>query len=366
MDSSAAGEFLNSKQFIWGLFGGYMMALIGMIFMIPMLFIGSFAPIIVSIIWFFVEFLETINKLNGTLTVDSVSYRAGVKPIVIKWHINFVQRLEIKTDDLDISKTDEFIFEKDQEYKKIHKRVLIQLERLSDQQLSKETKQQQMETLIENEFRLPAGNDVKLYVYLVEMENTIEFPENDKQKYSKAVFVLKNSWSNTFPKHKDQIRYKSQLVNNALCYASMIVWDIIGADMPLAYCAFSDAEAYRETNKVVDAKAIRSGTARITDRLYFTQQAKYTSVDSVIDQHQQKISNLTDERNKLLQYNKMYAAKVIKTKQDIKSKKINLPKWLAITLTIVGIGLVGFLAYILGNGALGSMNPITNSTTGGF
>ncbi len=364
MNTAAAGEYFNSKPFIWGLCGGYLFALIGMIFDNSTLMWGAGISLAISFIWWFFEFVDIMNKLSGVRTGDAVIYRNGLKPIVQKLHIKYIEPMDLDSEDIDMSKIDDFSIEQNDQIERI-KIILskkIELHKETEK-LSDEEKKMRMSELIAEELKssIPEKN---LYGYRCELENSFSFPENqNKQKYTQIVLITKRSFGKEFYFHQDRIQWKNQLVNTALCYLSCILWGIAAADTPIIYSRFTDVDAFKEAKKVITAQTISNVNSRTTSSLFFSLKAKYQAIDQVIEKKDRKIKELKREKEEIEQLHKMASAKKLQGKKTDLKGKLLISKGLFITMCILIFIGIGILMFVVGKQAPFQPLP-TNSTIG--
>jgi hypothetical protein len=365
MNTAAAGQYFDSKPFIWGLCGGYLFALIGMIFDNSTLMWGAVISIAISFIWWFFEFVDIMNKLSGVKTTDAVVYRNGLKPIVQKFHIKFIEPLDLDSENIDMSKIDDFSIEQSDELERIKIIITKKIELHKEtKKLTDEEKKIRMSELIAEELKSSAP-EKNLYGYRCELENSFGFPENqNKQKYTQIVMVTKRSFGKEFFFHQDRIQWKNQLVNTSLCYVSYVLWGIAAADTPILYSKFTDVDAYKETKKVITAQTISNVNSRTTSSLFFSLKAKYQAIDQVIEKKDRRIKELKLENQDLQQLYKMSSAKKLQGKKTDLKGKLLISKGLFITMWILIFIGVGILMFIIGKQAPLQQSFPTNSTIG--
>lgn len=373
MDASAAGEYLNSKPFIYGLCFGYVMVIGAMIFDIPELMYGTFVCFLISFIWWFFELIDLMNKLAGAKTMDGIIYRNGLKPTIRKLHIKFIEPLDLDSKDIDMSKISEFVLEQNDQLNALNLVISKKLEfedKKGEKKLSDAEKKLRMNKLIQEELNAPETQEGKnkLWGYRCELIDSFDLPEDQKkQKYSQVVLITKRPFGKEFYHHQDRIRWKSQLVNTSLCYASFVYWGISAADTPILYSRFTDIDAYKAAKKVITAQTISNINSRATSSLFFSLKSKYSKIDSHLTKKDNQIKNLKFENDRLEQLNKMATAKKLQGKKIDMKGKMMVSRALFISLVVIIVVGVAALMFIVGKQLPTSpMGPLpTNSTIPG-
>ncbi|WP_371801756.1 hypothetical protein [Candidatus Lokiarchaeum ossiferum] len=373
MDTSAAGEYFNSKAFIYGLCLGYVMMIGAMIFDIPQMMYGTIGCFVLSFIWWFFELIDLMNKLAGARTNDCIIYRNGLKPVLKKLHIKFIEPLDLDSSAVDMSKIDDFVLEQNDQLTALTLVISKKLEfedKKSQKKLSDDEKKLRMNKLIKEELNAPdiQEDKNKLWGYRCELIDKFDFPEDQKkQKYSQVVLITKRPFGKEFYHHQDKIRWKNQLVNTSLCYVSLVYWGIAASDTPILYSKFTDIDAYKAAKKVIVSQTISNINSRATASLFFSIKSKYSKIESHLTKKDNEIKDLTNEKNKLEQLNKMATAKKLHGKKVDMKGKLVVSKALFISLVIIIVIGVAALMFIIGKQLPTSpLGPLpTNSTIPG-
>lgn len=372
MGAEAAG-YLNSKWFLISIMGGYVFLILGIMMDEPMLIIGLFVSIAFSIFAYFVDYLNGVNQLAGSKTIDSITYTLGLKPQTKKLHVAFIDPIP-----LDLKKlkaTESLDYEKHQaDQMEIIKESIAIVQNswkssadiLKDIKLNKESNISQV---LKNEL---AEYDPlqKIFAYRCILIKEISFKGDDiTVKFNQIVLITKRPWGLEFFSHQDDVIYNNLQLNADLCYAMLIRWGMATADMPIMYSKFTDIDAFEEARQAVDVKDILNIQNRVLDGLLTSQRAKYMTVDKKMEEQEKKINELKNNNEDLQQLLKIASAAPFRTKSDLlKNNQMKISKsafGFMLFIIIVLIGCVAFLAaatFDLGPVDPGALTTTTTST----
>jgi hypothetical protein len=351
MVSEAAG-YLNSKWFILSFFGGYLFFIIAMISGKFQWTIGTGVGFVISIIAYFIEYLNGVNELSGSTTIDSILYRLGLKPCPLKLHVAEIEPIDLDLEKLKASNDLEYeerkiaqitiITDKVNEIKAGWKSVG---DVLKDIRSAKETNIVQV---LQNE--MEDSNPVKdLYAYRCVLLKGFKFPGEDHSiNISQVVIITKRPWGIEIWPHQDDVIYKNMQLNTQLCYSMLIRWGMSTNDIPILYTKFTDMDAFKESKVAIDAKKIVNIDNRVMDGLLSSQRSKYMAIDKSMTDKEYKIDELKDKNEDMSQYLKMAMARPFQTKSDqIKNNQMKISKGTIGFMIVLIILLIGLVAFFL-------------------
>lgn len=349
MAAEAAG-YLNSKWFLISIFGGYIFLIAGMITDQPMLIIGLFASIGLSIFAYFVDYLNGVNQLAGSKTIDSITYTLGLKPETKKLHVAFIEPIPLDYDRIKAASTLDFEKRQAEELESIKESVnAVKMtwrsteEILKDIKMSKETN---ISKVLKDE--LAEYNPIQtLFAYRCVIIKNLKFKGEDSGiEFSQVILVTKRPWGIEFFSHQDDVIYNNLQLNTDLCYAMLIRWGMAAADMPILYSKFTDIDAFEEARNAVDVKEILNVQNRVLDGLLTSQRSKYMSIDKKMEEQEKKISELKNNNDDLQQLLKMATAGKFQVKSDlIKNSQMKISKGAFVFMLILIILLIGIVAF---------------------
>ena len=140
-----------------------------------------------------------------------------------------------------------------------------------------------------------------LHAYYVKLYEPRAFSDSKKHEFERMILVTYGDFESLFTFTKESLYVDGYFVDGLVSSGTFIIIDWVGHDLPMVFCRFSENEAFKMSNHVLDANSIVTIREKIKNRMIYDYRSFFKRFDSEIEEERALTKSYEDKSLVLFQ-----------------------------------------------------------------
>ena len=187
-----------------------------------------------------------------------------------------------------------------------------------------------------------------LHAYYVKLYEPKSFSDSQKHEFERMILVTYGDFESLFSFTKESLYVNGYFVNGLVSSGTFIIIDWVGYDLPMVFARFTENEAFKMSNHVLDANSIVFIREKIKNRMIYDFRSFFKRYDSEIEEERALTKAYEDKSLTLFQKLAHQSSSQMQGGQiTLDTTPKGIIKLKKIPFIILILGWVGFVAMLI-------------------
>jgi len=140
-----------------------------------------------------------------------------------------------------------------------------------------------------------------LHAYYVKMYEPKAFSDSRKHEFERMILVTYGDFESLFTFTKESLYVNGYFVDGLVSSGTFVIIDWVGHDLPMVFARFTENEAFKMSNHVLDANSIVTIREKIKNRMIYDYRSFFKRFDSEIEEERALTKSYEDKSMVLFQ-----------------------------------------------------------------